>query len=73
MALTRKRTLFSALLASVILMLPPDHLAKESGIENAPNREQILKAIEQLSSDDFKLRERQWSQYGKWDVQQNLS
>ena len=58
MALTRKRTLFSALLASVILMLPPDHLAKESGIENAPNREQILKAIEQLSSDDFKLREK---------------
>ncbi|MED6300365.1 MAG: hypothetical protein VX860_09770, partial [Verrucomicrobiota bacterium] len=58
MALIRKRTLFSALLGSVILLLPPDHLAKESGIENAPNREQILKAIEQLSSDDFKLREK---------------
>ncbi|MEC9327180.1 MAG: hypothetical protein VYC63_04650, partial [Verrucomicrobiota bacterium] len=58
MALNRKRTLFSAMLGSVILMLPPDHLAKESGIENAPNREQILKAIEQLSSDDFKLREK---------------
>ena len=35
MALNRKRTLFSAMLGSVILMLPPDHLAKESGIEIA--------------------------------------
>ena len=57
MAITRKQPLFTAMLAIISLMIPMEHLAQEPQSEKAPGREQILKAIEQLSSDDFKLRE----------------
>ena len=58
MALTRKQTLFAALIGIISLMISPEHLAKKPQPEKEPGREQILKAIEQLSSDDFKLREK---------------
>jgi len=58
MALTIKQRLFTALLAIISLMIPPEHLAQEAQLKEAPSREQILKTIEQLSSDDFKLREK---------------
>ncbi len=58
MALTKKQTLFTALLGIISLMIPPEHSAQESKPEKETGHEQILKAIEQLSSDDFKLREK---------------
>ncbi|MDC0048765.1 hypothetical protein OAL09_05430 [Verrucomicrobia bacterium] len=58
MALTRKQTLFTALLGIICLMICQEHLAQETQPEKKSGREQILKAIEQLSSDDFKLREK---------------
>ena len=58
MALTKKQTLFTALLGIISLMIPPEHSAQEPQPEKELGREQILKAIEQLSSDDFKVREK---------------
>ena len=58
MALNIKQRPFVALLVIISLMISSKHLAQEDQSKETPSRGLILKAIEELSSDDFKLREK---------------